>query len=229
MDFDKLTDEEKQNYIAEAIKTHSEHELCFNNFEKFKAEIESSEYNEYIEWESKFLKQIKDVGYISSNSKIQGEVCDYCRSYGETKLFDTQSKLLKHMTICKHNPNNIQNIQKINVNCIYCGRYMGSEHNLSLHQEKCKMMSQSKINKFNCSYCQKSCGNQYNLIIHEEKCKNLVKCKYCQKILKSDLLMPTHLENCDSYILYLQNIPSLNLDTEISDPELKILVKNTLQ
>jgi hypothetical protein len=231
MEFDKLTEEEKQQYISEAVKTHSEYEPNFNNFEKFKQEIEMSEYNEYIEWEAKYLQKCKDVGYISTNNKIQGEICEYCRSYGETKLFDTQSKLLKHMIICKHNPNNIKNILKVNVNCIYCNRYMGSEHNLNLHQEKCKMIAKNKINTFNCVYCEKSCGNQHNLNIHQEKCKNIVKCQYCQRELKTKLLMPTHLENCDSYITYLQNIPSLNLDTiaEINDPELQILVKNTLK
>jgi len=263
MEFDKLTEEEKQQYISEAVKTHFEYQPNFNNFEKFKSEIESSEYNEYIEWESKFIKQSKDIGYIGNNSKIQGETCDFCRMYGENKIYESQSKLLKHLTICKYNPNNVQNGCNIIYDCRYCKKQMGNKHNLEQHEMKCSNIniSTDNFNELLCEYCSqycktkikkhahelicfknpmviekltcKSCNkfmmNEYNFNVHTVKCMPLAKCQYCQKILKTDLLIPTHLENCDSYILYLQNIPSLNLDTEINDPELKILVKNTLK
>jgi hypothetical protein len=228
MNPDNLTEEEKQQFIKENLENCNV-ELNFSNFEKFKNEIESNQYNEYIEWEINYLKRCKDIGYINNNNNIQAEICEYCRTYGEAKLFDTQSKLLKHITICKHNPTNIKNMVKINVNCIYCNRYMGNEHNLNLHQEKCKNTYIPKTTTYNCEYCQKSCGNNHNLLIHQEKCKNIIKCQYCQKVLKSQLLIPTHLENCDSYIAHLQNLQSpINLD-DIPDVNLKILVKNALK
>jgi hypothetical protein len=363
MEFDKLTEEEKQQYISEAVKTHSEYEPNFS-FEKLKSEIESSEYNEYIEWESKFIKQCKDIGYISSNSQIQGETCDFCRNYNEHKIFESQSKLLKHLTICKYNPNNQKNAGNISYNCKYCNEYMGNKYNLDLHESKCVIVhSDDKFKELLCQYCSQYCkakykkyaheltcsqnptviekttckhcnrlmGNEYNLKKHEEKCQfehnylantldfkkitcqycnylsksehkkmmheltcsqnptviektsckycnnvmetennlkrhelvcrlnpmiiekltckscnkfmmneynfnvhtikciPLVKCKHCQKILKSQLLMPTHLENCDAYINHLQSIKlPINLD-DVPDIDLNILIKNALK
>jgi hypothetical protein len=263
MDFDKLTEQEKQQYISEAVKTHFEYEPSFNNFEKFKSEIESSEYNEYIEWESKFLKQSKDAGYIGSNSKIQGETCDFCLMYNEHKIFESQSKLLKHLTTCKYNPNNLKNKNNIVYECIYCNKQMGNKHNLEQHELKCannsintdnfsEMLCQycsqycktkikkhthelrciqnpMVIEKLTCKTCNKFMMNEYNLNIHTIKCIPTVKCQYCQKVLKSQLLMPTHLENCDSYIAYLQNLQApINLD-DIPDVNLNTLIKNALK
>jgi hypothetical protein len=262
MEFDKLTDEEKKQFILQAVNKHAEYEPNFN-IEKLKLEIESSIHNEYIDWETKFVKQYKDVGYLSSNNKIQGETCDFCRKYNESKIYESQSKLLKHLTICKYNPNNVQNGCNIINECKYCKKQMGNKYNLEQHEMKCSNIN-INIDSFNellCQYCLQYCKtkfkkhaheltclknaviiekltcktcnkfmmNEYNLNIHQEKCKNTIKCKHCQRELKTNLLMPSHLENCDAYITHLQsiNLP-INLD-DVPDVDLNILIKNALK
>lgn len=261
MDFDKLTDEEKRQYMAEAVKTHSDYEPNFN-IENLKLEIESSIHNEYIDWETKFVKQSKDVGYLSSNNKIQGETCDFCRMYNEHRIYESQAKLLKHLAICKYNPNNVQNGCNITHECKHCKKQMGNKHNLEQHEMKCShlYLNTDAFNELLCKYCSqycktennlkrheltclknpmtiekltcKSCNkfmmNEYNFNVHTIKCIPLIKCVYCQKILKTNLVMPTHLDHCDAYITHLQNIKlPINLD-DLPDIDLNILIKKAL-
>lgn len=78
-------------------------------------------------------------------------ICKYCK-----KEFDSKQKLAGHVTFCKHNPNYLDNINKLKEN----------RKNINYNNFK------NNNKQYICKYCGKIINNKGCLVLHERSCIN---------------------------------------------------------
>jgi hypothetical protein len=192
----ELTDLEKVEIYNTNLQKY-ESDFTFD-LKKLELETEESEYMDYIKWELNFKKRMNEVGYVQKPNIIQGEICQYCNSYGQPNIFESVGQLIKHMYKCKYNPQNINKINNVNFDCKFCSHALSNLYNKKVHENICKSnpLNIKRINNinFDCEFCYRALSNLHNKQVHEKICKsnplNIERinninfdCIYCNKFI----------------------------------------------
>ena len=145
--------------------------------------------------------------------------CQFCY-----RVISNQHNKKIHEDLCKMNP---KNTKKNEYNCIYCFKSMGNQYNLNMHQIKCNSNPEFKAQteRENMERIEKLKAD------HEK-----LTCRGCNRFLKHQMLYDLHVKQCKKYADYIVNealkaeneYNNIDFDT-ITDIELQVLLKNTLQ
>lgn len=155
-----------------------------------------------------------------NHKDILAHSCEHCE-----KPFTNMYAKNNHELACKSNPIN-KDKNKI-INCEYCNKIIDNEYNYTVHVTKCK--SNPKIIE----------DEELQNIQRIQKLKDdheKLTCRGCNRFLKHQMLYDLHIKQCKKYSDYVVNealkaeneYTNIDFDT-ITDSELQILLKNTLQ